>query len=81
MKTIAAPEQVGRAPAEEQEAAVRERVRRDHPLQVLLGEVEVAPIDGSATLTIAMSSTTTKIAVQMRMSAFQRRGSGAAAFT
>src|SRR5215510_2258502 len=28
-----------------------------------------------------MSSTTTKIAVQIRMSAFQRRGSGAAAFT
>src|SRR5687767_6925353 len=38
-------------------------------------------IDGSATLTIAMSSTTTKIAVQTRARAFQRLGSGAATLT
>ena len=35
------PEQVGRAPAEQQEAAEDERVRADHPLQVLLREPEV----------------------------------------
>jgi hypothetical protein len=33
-------------------------------------------MDGSATFTMAMSSTTMKKAVQMRASAFQRRGSG-----
>ena len=36
------PEQVGRAPAEEEEAAEGERVGADHPLQVLLREAEVA---------------------------------------
>ena len=38
----AAAEQVGHAPAEQQEAAEDERVRVDDPGQVLLGEVEVA---------------------------------------
>ena len=37
----AAPEQVGRAAAEQQEAAEDERVGADHPLQVLLREPEV----------------------------------------
>ena len=36
-----APEQVGRAPAEEQEAPEHERVGADDPLQVLLRESEV----------------------------------------
>jgi len=35
-------------------------------------------MDGKATLTIATSRTTTKIAVQIRARAFQRFGSGAA---
>ena len=37
----AAPDQVGRAPAEQEEAAVREPVRGDHPLQVPLREVQI----------------------------------------
>ena len=37
-----AAEQVGGAAAEQQEAAERDRVGRDHPLQLRLGEVEVA---------------------------------------
>ena len=36
-----AAEQVGRAPAEQQEAAEDERVGADHPLEVLLREAEV----------------------------------------
>ena len=39
----AAPEQVGGAPAEQQEAAVGEDVAVDDPLQALLAEAEVAP--------------------------------------
>jgi hypothetical protein len=35
-----APEQVGRTPREEEEAAEGDRVGADHPLQVLLREVE-----------------------------------------
>jgi hypothetical protein len=38
----AAPEEVGRAAAEKQEAAVGEDVAVDDPLQALLAEVEVA---------------------------------------
>ena len=53
-----APEQVGSAAAEQQEAAEDERVGADHPLQVFLREAEVDWIEGRATFTIAMSSTT-----------------------
>src|SRR6266540_1366915 len=41
-----AAEQVGRPAAEEQEAAERDRVGGDHPLQVLAREVERAPDGG-----------------------------------
>jgi hypothetical protein len=37
-----APQQVGQAPAEQQEAAERERVGVDHPGEVCLGEVQRA---------------------------------------
>src|SRR4026209_1558470 len=37
----AAPGWVGGAPAEQQEAAIRERVGRDHPLEVLGSEVQI----------------------------------------
>ena len=40
------PDQVGSAPAEEQEAAVGEHVAADDPLQALLGEVQVVPDRG-----------------------------------
>ena len=40
-KDAPTPEQVGRSPAEKQEAAEHERVRADYPLQVLLREPEV----------------------------------------
>ena len=50
------PEQIGRAPAEQQEAAEGQPVGGDDPLQVRLGEVELAPIVGSATLTIVRST-------------------------
>ena len=53
-----AAEQVGGAAAEQQEPAEDERVGADHPLQVLLREAEVDLIEGRATFTIAMSSTT-----------------------
>ena len=36
-------EEVSGPPAEQQEAAEEERVRADHPLQVLLGEAQVEP--------------------------------------
>jgi len=51
-------EQVGRPPAQEQEAAEEEGVGADHPLEVLLGESESILIEGNATFTIAMSRTT-----------------------
>ena len=51
-----AAEKVGRPPAEEQEAPEHERVRADHPLEVLLREPESTLIDGRATFTIAMST-------------------------
>ena len=72
------PEQVGRAPAEQQEAAERDRVGGDDPLQVVPREVEDLPIDGSATLTIETSRTVMKKAAQTTASAFQRRGSSSA---
>ena len=39
----AAAEQIGRAAAQQQEAAERQPVRGDHPLQVRLGEVQLSP--------------------------------------
>ena len=42
------PDQVGRAPAEEQEPAVREAVGGDDPLEVLLREAEVCPGSSAA---------------------------------
>ena len=41
--TPSAADQVGRAPAEQHEAAVRQQVAAQHPLQALHGEVQVAP--------------------------------------
>ena len=40
-KDEAAPEQIGQAAAEQEEAAVGEDVAIDHPLQALLAEAEV----------------------------------------
>ena len=76
MNTRRRPEQVGRAPAEQQQAAEAEQVGAQHPLQVPGREAESASIDGSATTTIAESRMTMKNAVQSSASAFQRRGSG-----
>ena len=69
-----AAEQVGEATAEQQEAAERERVGVDDPRQVVAGRSRSAvPIDGSATLTIEASRTTTNCAAARRTSASQRR--------
>ena len=45
MNTRLRPSRSARAPAEEQESAEHERVGADHPLQVLLREVEIG-LDG-----------------------------------
>jgi hypothetical protein len=41
-KESPAPEEVGEPPAEQEGAAEHDRVGGDHPLQVLLGEAEIA---------------------------------------
>ena len=53
-----APEQVGHAAAEQEGAAEEDRVDGDHPLQARLAEPRSILIVGSATFTIATSSTT-----------------------
>ena len=78
-----AAEQVGRAAAEQQEAAEDERVGVDDPLQVGVGEARPRWIEGSATFTIVASSTTMNWARQTMTSTSQRlltaRGAGVGA--
>ena len=61
-----AAEEIGRAPAEQQEAGEGQRVGVDHPLQVDGREAESSRIDGSATLTTEMSRMTMNCARQVR---------------
>ena len=68
----AAAEQVGQAATEEQEAAEGEHVGVDDPGEVVLGELEVLPMVGSATLTIEASRTTTNWAMHSSASAIHR---------
>ena len=56
-----------------QSAPEEDRVGRDHPLEVRLGELRSVWIEGSATFTIATSRMTMNCAVTMRASALQRR--------
>jgi hypothetical protein len=70
-----AAEQIGDPPAQQEGAAEHDRVGGDHPLQVLLGEAEIALDRGQGDVTIVASRMTMNCAVTTSASDIQRRNS------
>ena len=73
---LAPAEEIRGAAAEEQEAAERERVGGDDPLECVAEDPGSSWIDGSATFTIATSRITMKNATRNEHQRCQRLGSG-----
>ncbi len=78
LEDAAPADPVGGGAGQHQEAGQHQGVRVHRPLQAGLGGVQVTAMAGSATLTMEMSMTTTKMLVQQMARTSHRRRSGRA---